>query len=154
MRYLVQYRVFEASGPLQPGKWSWTKDLTIPKDMQEDIHDMAWELVDSILRVSYQWWPPYERGSKLYEKNKYPYISITKKDMSLLRYDTNIEEFTERLKFYLSDRNYNCVVKFRGLSGNLYHKLNFMKDRGFTDIETQEFRIEMISKKVYGDVYE
>lgn len=159
MKHLVRYRIFESSGPLQPGRWSWTKDLTIPRDMQEDIHDMSWELVDSGYYISYQWWPPYEKGSKLYEGNKYPYISITKRGhrfpvLALIRYDSDIKEFIERLKFYLSDRNYNCVVKFKGMSGNIYNRMDFMIDRGFTDIETQEFKIEMISKSVYGDVYE
>ena len=53
MKYLKTYKVFEADGPLQPGKWSWTKDLTIPNNIQLEIYDMSWELRDEGYNVGY-----------------------------------------------------------------------------------------------------
>ena len=76
MKYLKAYKLFEASGPVDPSKFSWTKDLTIPRDMQLEIYDMSYELRDEGYTISYQWWPPYEQGNKLYKNSKYGKITF------------------------------------------------------------------------------
>jgi len=163
MKYIKAYKLFEANGPLEPGKWSWTKDLTIPRDMQMDIYDMSFELRDEGYTVSYQWWPPYEKGNKLYKDNKYPHINITK------RVDTEgglekiyygwIEDFCQRIVSYLDEKEYNAVIKYRKLNSNEYFDIkdSVMGWGPFGDkpmANSIHFRIEMISRKVYGDVYE
>ena len=164
MRYLKTYQIFEADGPLEPGKWSWTKDLTIPRDIQEDIYDMAFELKDEGYTVSYQWWPPYEQSNKSYKDNKYPSINITKRDPNnefaweKISYAW-IKDFCERVSSYLDEKDYNTVVKFRKVNTNDYYDINksYPNQEPFSDhhmATSIHFRIEMIDRKIYGDVYE
>lgn len=161
MRHLKKFNEdIEASGPLDASKWSWTKDLTIPHDMQLDIYDMSFELKDEGYDVSFQWWPPYESTNRLYKDNKYPHINILKREGGDLEkiYYGHIKEFCERIISYLDDKDYNAVVKYRKLNSNEYLTLdksitNFgpFKDPMATSIH---FKIEMISRKVYGNVFE
>ena len=109
--------IFEADGPLDPAKWSWN-DLTIPRDMQMDIHDMSYELRDEGYTVSYQLWPPYEKGNKLYKDNKYPHINITKRGEKI--YYGWIEDFCQRIVSYLDEKGYNAVIKYGKLNSNEY----------------------------------
>lgn len=162
MRYLSKFKMFEADGPLDPSKWSWTKDLTIPRDMQMDIYDMSFELRDEGYNVTYQWWPPYEKSNKLYKDNKYPHINITKtiqnEEGGLEKiYYGWIEDFCQRVVSYLDEKDYNAAIKFRKLNSNEYIDIENMKWEPFSDKPMAisiHFRIEMISRKVYGDVYE
>jgi len=155
MKYIDSYKIFEADKPLQPGKWSWSKDLTIPYYMQQDLYDMSWELRDMGYNIGYQWWPPYEPDNRLYKDNKYPNINITKTiptdegGLEKLNYEDEIKEFFERIKSYLNENDYNSVIKFRKVNSADYHKIEELN--GDSSIH---FRIDMISKKVYGDVYE
>ena len=163
MKYIKAYKLFEANGPLDPGNWSWTKDLTIPRDMQMDIYDMSFELRDDGYSVTYQWWPPYEKGNKLYKDNKYPHINITKRadaegGLEKIYYGW-IEDFCQRIVSYLDEKEYNAVIKYRKLNSNEYFDIkdSVMGWGPFGDkpmVNSIHFRIEMISRRVYGDVYE
>lgn len=161
MKYLKSYKVFEADGPLEPGKWSWEKELTIPREMQLEIHDMSWELRDEGYSVSYQWWPPYQPHNKLYNTNKYPSINITKwgDDGQEKVYYGHIKDFCERIVSYLDEMGYNAVVKFRKQNTNEYYEIsdsnvNWGPFKDYPMAYSIHFKIEMISRKVYGDVYE
>jgi len=164
MRYLKSYKIFEADAPLDPTKWSWTKDLTIPRDMQMDIYDMAFELKDEGYNVSYQWWPPYQTSNSLYKDNKYPSINITKSNQNeeggLEKiYYPWIEDFCQRITSYLDEKGYNAVVKCRKDNSRDYINVkDSVMDWGpFGDkpmANSIHFKIEMISRRVYGDVYE
>lgn len=164
MKYLLTYKLFEADVPLQPGKWSWTKDLTIPKDIQLELYDLSHELRDEGYIVSYQWWPPYEIGNRLYNDNKYPHISITKRDETGESdweriYYPRIKEFCDRVSDYLDEMGYNTVVKFRKVNTNQYydisdHLSNWGPFNNYPMIMSIHYRIEMISRKVHGDVFE
>jgi hypothetical protein len=157
-------KTFEATGPLQPSEWSWTKDLTIPNDMQLDIHDMALELRDERYEISYQWWPPYEQDNKLYKDNKYPSINITKRDSQTGEglekiYYGHIKDFCDRVISYLDEMGYNGVVKFRKDNTNDYYEIsdsnvNWGPFKDYPMAYSIHFKIEMISRRVYGDVYE
>lgn len=165
MRYLKSYKLFEADGPLEPGKWSWSKDLTIPKDIQMDIHDMSYELKDDGYQVSYQLWPPYEPGNRLYKDNKYPSISITKmsnpndvRTMEKIYYGW-IEDFCERITSYLDEKGYNVNIKWKKDNSRDYANLkdSVMGWGPFGDkpmANSIQFKIEMISRRVYGNVNE
>jgi len=172
MRYLKNYKLFEADTPLQPGKFSWTKDLTIPHDIQMDIHDMSYELRDEGYTISYQWWPPYEKDSRMYRNNKYPSINIAKKSQAdeydLLRTDignlekiyyVHIKDFCDRIKSYLDEMGYNVIIKWRKENSNEYYNLedsiaNWGPFKDYPMANSIHFRIEMISRDVYGDVNE
>lgn len=164
MKHIKTYKLFEADGPLQPGEWSWTKDLTIPHDIQMDIYDMAFELKDEGYNVLFQWWPPYEKSSKFYKGNKYPFISITKsnpnKEDGLEKISHAwIKDFCERISSYLDEKDYNTVVKFRKVNTNDYYDINksYPNQEPFSNhhmATSIHFKIEMISRKVYGDVHE
>lgn len=157
-------KTFEAAGPLQPSKLSWTKDLTIPNDMQLDIYDMSHELRDEGYTVGYQWWPPYEQNHMLYENNKYPYINITKnKEREEYRlekiYYGHIKDFCDRVISYLDEMGYDGVVKFRKDNTNDYYEIsdsnvNWGPFKDYPMAYSIHFKIEMISRKVYGDVHE
>lgn len=155
MRYLNSYKIFEAG---------WIEDLTIPRDIQEDIHDMSYELRDEGYNVSYQLWPPYERSSRLYKDNKYPYISITKSNpneeggLEKIYYPW-IEDFCQRIVSYLDEKSYNAVIKYRKDNSRDYVDIkdSVMGWGPFGDkpmANSIHFRIDMISRRVYGDVYE
>lgn len=162
MRYLKSYKIFEADGPLEPGKWSWAKDLTIPKDIQMDIHDMSYELRDEGYTVSYQWWPLYERSNRSYKDNKYPKypsINITKRDTNdefaweKISYAW-IKDFSERVSSYLDEKDYNVVVKFRKVNSNEYYDLedslaNWGPFKDYPMATSIHFRIEMIDRKIH-----
>jgi hypothetical protein len=161
MRYLKPYKIFEATGPLQPGDWSWTKDLTIPNDMQLEIYDMSFELRDEGYTISYQWWPPYEKDNKLYKNRKYPFINITKPNDGRLEkiYYGHIKDFCDRIISYLDEMGYNGVVKFRKDNTNDYYEIsdsnvNWGPFKDYPMAYSIHFKIEMISRRVYGDVYE
>ena len=164
MRYLKLYQLFESDGTLQPGKWSWTKDLTIPQDIQMDIHDMSYDLRDDGYIIGYQWWPPYVIGNRLYNSNKYPHINITKRsetDEHALEeiYYMNIKDFCDRISSYLDDKGYNTVVKFRKKNTNEYYNINdstinWGPFKDYPMCMSIHYRIEMISRRVYGDVFE
>lgn len=161
---MARYQLFEADGPLDTAQWHWTKDLTIPRDIQMDIYDMAFELKDEGYNVSYQWWPPYEQGSRFYKDNKYPTISITKSNpneeggLEKIYYPW-IEDFCQRIISYLDEKGYNAVVKFRKDNSRDYTdiKNSVMTWGPFGDkpmANSIRFNIEMISRRVYGDVNE
>jgi hypothetical protein len=174
MKYLKPYKLFEADAPSQPGKFSWTKDLTIPHDIphdiQLDIHDMSYELRDEGYTISYQWWPPYERNNRLYKDNKYPYISITKipkikqleaefgfiEGLKLEKiYYGHIKDFCDRIKSYLDEKGYNAVIKWRKENSNEYYNLEDSLIGALSSIVNSiHYKIEMISRDVYGDVNE
>ena len=167
MKYLKPYNIFESG--FESGNKSWRistfmKDTSIPHDMQMDIHDMSYELRDEGYSISYQWWPPYDKDSKSYQRNKYPSISITKRvdeendgvfstatleDISYV----DIKDFCERISSYLDEVDYNVNIKFRKENlANLEYNLNDSEDK---DVVTSKyFKIDMISKDVYGDVNE
>ena len=163
MRYLKSYKLFEADGPLEPGKWSWSKDLTIPKDIQMDIHDMSYELRDEGYQVSYQWWPPYEPGNRLYKDNKYPSISITKQihnqsyelpNTKEKIYYGHIKDFCERIKSYLDEKGYNVIIKWRKENSNEYYDLedslaNWGPFKDYPMATSIHFSIEMIDRKIH-----
>lgn len=156
MKYLLTYKLFEADGPLQSGKWSRTKDLTIPKDIQLELYDLSHELRDEGYTVSYQWWPPYEKDNKLYNDNKYPHINITKRDETgeygwQRIYYPRIKDFCDRVSDYLDEMGYNAVVKFRKVNTNMYFDISdHLSNLGpFNDhpmIMSIHYRIEMISR--------
>ena len=169
MRYLKTYKIFEADAPIEPGNKSWRissfmKDTSIPHDMQMDIHDMSYELRDEGYSISYQWWPPYDKDSKSYQRNKYPSISITKRvdeendgvfstaTLEEISY-VDIKDFCERISSYLDEVDYNVNIKFRKENlANLEYDLNDSEDK---DVVTSKyFKIDMISKDVFGDVNE
>jgi hypothetical protein len=138
MKNIKKYKLFDS---FKQSDWSWTKDLTIPNDMQLEIHDMSYELRDEGYNVGYQWWPPYEQYNKLYKNNKYPSIRITKfgsDGQEKIDYE-HIKDFCDRIISYLDSMGYNGVVKFRKDDTNDYYV---------------NYRIEMISRRVYGNVYE
>lgn len=165
MKHITTFKLFEADGPVEPPSfWSWTKDLTIPRDIQEDIYDMAFELKDEGYTISYQWWPPYEQSSKFYKDNKYPSINITKTiqneegGLEKISYAW-IKDFCERVSSYLDEKDYNVVVKFRKVNTNDYYDINksYPNQEPFSDHHMPtsiHFRIEMISRRVYGNVFE
>ena len=178
MRYIKTFKIFEADAPIEPGNKSWKistfmKDTSIPHDMQMDIHDMSYELRDEGYSISYQWWPPYDKDSKSYQRNKYPSISITKRfdeenyggfntgSLEEISY-VDIKDFCERVISYLDEVDYNVNIKFRkenlansgssGSSGTSEYNLNDSEDK---DVVTSKyFKIDMISRDVYGDVNE
>jgi hypothetical protein len=170
MKHIKPYKLFEADTPSQPGKFSWTKDLTIPHDIQMDIHDMSYELRDEGYTVSYQWWPPYEQSNKSYKDNKYPSINIAKKSQikqleaefgfKLEKiYYGHIKDFCDRIKSYLDEKGYNVIIKWRKENTNDYYDINksYPNQEPFSDhhmATSIHFRIEMISRDVYGDVNE
>jgi hypothetical protein len=170
MKHIKTYKIFEADGPLEPGKWSLAKDLTIPKDIQMDIHDMSYELRDEGYTISYQWWPPYEKDSRMYRNNKYPSINIAKKSQikqleaefgfKLEKiYYGHIKDFCERIKSYLDEKGYNVIIKWRKENSNEYYNLedsiaNWGPFKDYPMANSIHFRIEMISRDVYGDVNE
>jgi hypothetical protein len=164
MRFIKTYKVFEADGPSQPSEFSWTKDLTIPQDMQLEINDMSYELRDEGYIVSYQWWPPYQQHDKAYKVNKYPYINITKRaedgetDWERIYYG-HIKDFCDRIISYLDEKGYNGVVKFRKPNTNQYYEIsdsnfNWGPFKDYPMAMSIHYKIEMISRKVYGDVWE
>ena len=169
MRYLKSYKLFEADAPIEPGNKSWRissfmKDTSIPHDMQMDIHDMSYELRDEGYSISYQWWPPYDKDSKSYQRNKYPSISITKRvdeendgvfntgSLEEISY-VWIKDFCERISSYLDEVDYNVNIKFRKENlANLEYDLNDSEDKD--GVTSKHFKIDMISKDVFGDVNE
>ena len=175
MRYLKSYKIFEADGPLEPGNKSWRistfmKDTSIPHDMQLDIHDMSYELRDEGYTISYQWWPPYEKDSRMYRNNKYPSINIAKKSQikqleaefgfKLEKiYYGHIKDFCDRIKSYLDEMGYNVIIKWRKENSNEYYDLkdslaNWGPFKDYPMANSTHYRIEMISRDVYGDVNE
>jgi hypothetical protein len=162
MKHLKTYtKLFEADGPLEPSEWSWTKDLTIPNDIQLDIYDMSHELRDEGYNVGYQWWPPYEQHNKLYKDNKYPSINITKwgGDGQEKVYYGHIKDFCDRVISYLDEMGYNGVVKFGKENSRDYYEIsksnaNWGPFKDYPMAYSIHFKIEMISRRVYGDVYE
>jgi hypothetical protein len=175
MRYLKNYKLFEADGPLEPGNKSWRistfmKDTSIPKDIQMDIHDMSYELRDEGYTISYQWWPPYEKDSRMYRNNKYPSINIAKKSQikqleaefgfKLEKiYYGHIKDFCDRIKSYLDEKGYNVIIKWRKENSNEYYDLkdslaNWGPFKDYPMATSTHYRIEMISRDVYGDVNE
>lgn len=155
MKYIKTYSLFEAKTPLQPSELSWAKYLTIPDYIQDDIYEMTWELRDMGYNIGFQWWPPYETHNKLYKNNKYPNINITKTipgdegGLERIKYTDDIKDLFERIKHYLNDNGYNSLIKFRKINSNDYYEIEEITDKG-----TIHFRIEMISRELYGDVYE
>ena len=165
MRYLKSYKIFEADGPLEPD--NLTKDTPIPKDIQMDIHDMSYELRDEGYTVSYHWWPPYEKDSRMYRNNKYPSINIGKKsqadDYDLLRTDIgnlekiyygHIKDFCDRIKSYLDEKGYNVIIKWRKENSNEYYDLedslaNWGPFKDYPMVTSVHFRIEMIDRKIH-----
>lgn len=178
MRYLKTFKVFEANAPIEPGNKSWRisafmKDASLPHDMQLDIHDMSYELRDEGYSISYQWWPPYDKDSKYYQRNKYPSISITKRIeaddesssdiLEEISY-VDIKDFCERVSSYLDEVGYNVSIKWRkenlanlggdfigSVSKNEYDLKNSKDKDG---VFSKYFKIDMISKDVYRDVNE
>jgi len=177
MRYLKTFKVFEANAPIEPGNKSWRistfmKDASLPHDMQLDIHDMSYELRDEGYTISYQWWPPYDKDSKSYRRNKYPSISITKR-IEADEYDESsstileeisyidIKDFCERVSSYLDEMDYNVNIKYRkenlaNLEYNLTDSEDFLSTvpKAKDGVTSQHFKIDMISKDLYGDVNE
>lgn len=155
MRFIKAYKVFEADGP-QPSEFSWTKDLTIPQDMQLEIHDMSYELRDEDYIVSYQWWPPYPLKRR-FKVNKYPHINITKRaengesDWERISY-RQIKDFCDRIISYLDEKGYNGVVKFRKINGQ-YYEIDDSEPISLFQ-RSIHYKIEMINREVYGDVWE
>ena len=161
MRYLKSYKLFEADAPIEPGNKSWRissfmKDTSIPHDMQMDIHDMSYELRDEGYSISYQWWPPYDKDSKSYQRNKYPSISITKRvdeendgvfstaTLEEISY-VDIKDFCERISSYLDEVDYNVNIKFRKENlANLEYDLNDSEDKD--GVTSKYFKIDMISR--------
>jgi hypothetical protein len=165
MKHLKTYKVFEADAPSQPSMQKTEKFmLTIPRDIQMDLHDMSFELRDEGYIISYQWWPPYEESNKSYKDNKYPSINITKRDtfdefgFEKISYAW-IKDFCERVSSYLDEVDYNVVVKYRKVNTNDYYDINksVPNQEPFSDhhmATSIHFRIEMISRNIYGDVNE
>jgi hypothetical protein len=175
MRYLKPYKIFEADAPIEPGNKSWRistfmKDTSIPHDMQLDIHDMSYELRDEGYTISYQWWPPYEKDSRMYRNDKYPSINIAKKSQikqleaefgfKLEKiYYGHIKDFCDRIKSYLDEKGYNVIIKWRKENSNEYYNLedsiaNWGPFKDYPMANSTHYRIEMISRDVYGDVNE
>jgi hypothetical protein len=146
-----------------------------------DIHDMSYELRDEGYTISYQWWPPYEKDSRMYRNNKYPSINIAKKSQAdeydystdlgvtwLLRTDIgnlekiyygHIKDFCDRIKSYLDEKGYNAVIKWRKENSNEYYNLedslaNWGPFKDYPMANSIQFKIEMISRRVYGNVNE
>lgn len=114
-------------------------------DLKEDISDILLELRDIGFSISYKW-------------GNYTFINITKRNKDVggfqfIKY-IEIEDCIERLRYFLEKNQYNCVVRFRGsdilkytcFGTNSYHSMDFMIKRGFTDIESIEFKIEIYKK--------
>ncbi len=128
MNHLIEFKVFEAT--------NWQAE-TIPSNLQNDIFDIFLELKDLGFDVSYQWWPPYERYSPNYPNDKYPHITIQKWDKGSVKFeiDSEILDSIDRLKIYLDNNGFNINVK--SITKPAYR-----------------IKIEMINRKIYGDIFE
>jgi hypothetical protein len=148
MNYIKCFSIWESETYQEPGRFSPYKDLTIPKSIQLNIIDISLELKDDGYTVSYQWWPPYEKYHTLYEKNKYPYVSITKNigNLDKIKY-TEIKELCEHLTSYLDSEDYNTVIKYRKVNSADYHVIP--SDHICSSIH---YKIEIIDRNIYGDI--
>lgn len=158
MDYIKSFKLWESDGVLGPGKFSSVADLAIPRDIQENIIDIGLEMGDDGYKVSYQWWPPYDKYSgSLYASNKYPYINITR-NMEKIWY-MEIKDFCERIGGYLDTEGYNVVIKYRKEnSADYYDVRGTVVDWGpfsnYPMCSSIHYRIEMIDRNIFGDVYE
>jgi len=158
MDYIKSFKLWEADGALEPGKFSTSRDLTIPNNIQMDIIDMSLELKDEGYKVSYQWWPPYDKSAgRLYASNKYPYINITK-GLEKIWY-MEIKDFCEGIGSYLDTEGYNVVIKYRKEnSADYYDVRDTLVDWGpfsnYPMCSSIHYRIEMINRDIFGDVFE
>lgn len=158
MKNIKSFKLWESDGVLGPGKFSSKVDLVIPRDIQENIIDIGLEMRDEGYKVSYQWWPPYDKYSGiLYASNKYPYINITR-NMEKIWY-MEIKDFCERIGGYLDTEGYNVVIKYRKEnSADYYDVRGTVVDWGpfsnYPMCSSIHYRIEMIDRNIYGDVYE
>lgn len=139
-------------------KFPSISDLTISRDIQENIIDIGLDMLDEGYKVSYQWWPPYDKYSgSLYASNKYPYINITR-NMEKIWYG-EIKDFCERIGAYLDTEGYNVVIKYRKEnSADYYDVRSTVVDWGpfsnYPMCSSIHYRIEMIDRNIFGDVYE
>lgn len=169
MKYLKKYALFEADKPAtypnsgNQKRDNWFRERTIPSDMQSDIVDMSWELKDEGYDISYQWWSPYEQHHMLYEDNKYPSISIRKSNKQTEGlekiYYGHIKDFCDRVIFYLDSRGYNGVVKFRKEGYSDYYNIddsdnNWGPFGDYPMCMSIHYKIEMIDRQIWGDIYE
>ena len=138
----------------------WKKE-TIPSNIMQDIVNISYELKDEGYDVSFQWWPPYERHSPHWSKNKYPRITITKfnsKGPQLFN-QIDIIDFIERVREYLGDNGFNIQVmskrsmpvgsEFKDVK-DPYVVANGETLGTYDGIYSTEFRINMINQEIYG----
>ena len=154
MRYLKRYeKVIERRRYIDPVDMT---GMNIP-------NDIAYELKDDGYTVSYQWFP-LDSQLPMAKHNKYPHINIVKRihteqgGLEKISYAW-IKDFCERVSSYLDERGYNSVVKFRKLNTNDYYDINksYPFQTPFNDHQMAtsiHFKIEMIDRNIYGDVYE
>ncbi len=162
MRHVKDFKIWEADGALQPGKFSSYKDLTIPQDIQLYLIDMSLDLKDEGYKVSFQWWPPYDKYSgRLYASNKYPYMNICREGVGELEkiWYMEIKDFCEGIGSYLDSQGYNIIIKYRKEnSADYYDVKDTVVDWGpfsnYPMCSSIHYRIEMINRDIFGDVFE
>jgi len=121
---------------------------TIPKDIQQDIIDLSWELKDEGFKIGYQWWKPISAHDS-FRLDSYPYISVAKFGY-IVKYK-EISDFCERISNYLKSRGYKtniqCMVSDRR---NLTHFVNLESDD--TDVESEYYKIQIIEDSINESV--
>lgn len=137
MKYLNNYKLFEN-----------VQSRTIPKYIQLDIIDMALELRDNDMNVSFQWWPPYEEGKipdYFPTDSNNAYISIQKWVNGKGGLDIpsfELKDFIDRVSNYLSDKGYkvNPTYSKRGYSERIPY------DVDNDELNAPTYNIELIKK--------
>lgn len=163
MKHLKDFKIWEADGTLQPGEFSSYKDLTIPHYIQLELLDRSLDLKDEGFKVQFQWWPPYIKssGHRMYEANKYPYISITKPLQT--GYDKiwymTIKDFCEEIGSYLNSEGYNITIKYRKEETGDYLNVKDTEENwgpfsNYPMCHSINYKIEMIDRNIWGDVTE
>lgn len=159
MRYTKNFKIWKADESLDP-----KLDLTIPKDIQMYIIDMALELKDEGYTVSYEWWsPPYYKSDhrfKIVKYPHYPHINIVKRGTDGFEsiYYMNIKDFCESIGSYLDTEGYNIVIKYRKPNSADYYNIEeAIVDWGpfsnYPMCMSIHYRIEIINRDIYGDTF-
>jgi hypothetical protein len=127
---------------------------TIPKDIQEDIIDLSWELKDEDFKIGYQWWKPISAHDE-FRSDTYPYISIVKIN-SKVKYK-EVSDFCERISNYLKSKGYKTNIQYMVSDRrNLTHFVNFF-DWDSDHVESKYYKIQIIEdsineSKPFGEV--
>lgn len=149
MRYLKLYEGRESVVT------NWV-DETIPNDIHMDLKDILLELSDEGFNISFQLWPLYEKHSRYYYIDKYPFITIMRwnKGKQFMSY-YDLEEYIERVRDYLDSKGYNIIILANPGIGNFVKFNNSLNTKGeLMRPYVTEIKIQMINRRIYGDVNE